>query len=112
MEKGKVIDMFSRKPMDVIRQDTKQNDEMTSKDGIYAGHIDKELAKIVRDSVASLDAKSDQIDAMVADWEEQATEHFGMLDSILRLLDVDGFHAGTHKLSISEDGHVWVIPID
>lgn len=108
-KKGSVIDLFSRKRIDTTNQDTKDNDTKAS-EGIYLGHVQREIAEIVRDSETLLEAKASQIDDMVDQWERMAMGHFTLIDHVLQILDVGGFDPQTHTLSISEDGHVWVVP--
>jgi predicted secreted protein len=109
MTKGKVVDMFSRKTMDITNQDTAKNEQQAS-EGTYVGHIHKETADLVRKSETELEARASQIDAMVAQWEQFAMAHFGLIDQVLQILDIDGFDPRIHAVSISEDGHVWVVP--
>lgn len=103
--------MFSRRAMDVTRQDTKANDDKALT-GTYAGSIDREIANMVRKSVDLLDAKAEQIDVMMADWEAFSSAHFGLIAQVLQILGINDFDPSAYEVSVSEDGQVWVVPLE
>lgn len=113
MRKGKIVDIFSGKPMDTIHQNTEENDRLVQENGKYVGHIHKNIAKVFRDRMRLLDAKSDQIDRLVEEWEQLVQHHTRELANLFVMLDVDPgtFNPEHHGVMISEDGHVWIVDL-
>lgn len=106
--KGKVIDLFSRKPMDVPTGN-EANDESVMEGGMYLGHIHEESASIIRQVGTLLEGRAKQIDHMVAIWEQEALDYYEMIGDVLGILNVEGFDPATHEMQVSEEGHVWIV---
>lgn len=108
--KGKIVDFFTGKVMDKVQQDTSNNDKLAM-DGVYVGNIHKSKAKYIRTQTEILRAKEEQINKMVEVWEKEMMDYMYNIDEVLHVLNVDGFDPRTHDMSVSEDGHVWIVPV-
>jgi hypothetical protein len=110
MKKGKVVDMFSKKPLDTETQDTKANDQQAEHGGRYAGNIDKEYARALRTHLNVLNGRMRQIDELIRQWEEDYNLH---VDEIYQMLQEDldiqseDFNPDLEDVYIDENGHVW-----
>lgn len=112
MSKGKVVDMFSKKPMDEEKQNTKLNDYLVENKGRYVGSITKEHAEHLRDSLKLLNGRREQITKLMLEWEEDYNDHmaeiFDMLAGDLRLKQED-FDPISEDVFIDEKGSVFVV---
>lgn len=104
---SKVIDFFTRKPMEPVY--TKDNDDSTMEGGVYYGHVHKSQASVVRNMATLLEAKAQQLDELSKQWEELAVTYYHMIDEVLVLLEMPGYDPRTHEFQISEDGHCWLV---
>jgi len=109
VEKGKIIDLFTRR---VLSQDTAKNDKKAEDKGVYLGHVHKDTAIKVRALKAVLDAQETQIEHLVNEWEEMTQDYYYAIDQILELLDAEAYDLFTQEMSISKDGHIWIVPLD
>lgn len=102
-----IIDFFSRKP--VRLQDTESNDKEAKDEGVYVGQIHEVNAEMIRNVGVVLDIKARQMQELVAEWEELATDYHNMIDKVVSTLGIQGYDPTKQKLQVSEDGHCWLV---
>lgn len=112
MDKGKVVDLFTRRRLDKSDQDTKANDQRAEQKGVYIGHIHKDIADRIIAMKAHVEGIEEQIENLMEKWEHLSIDYTKSVQHILHILDKPGLNMLTHELSISEDGHIWIVPLD
>lgn len=111
MAKGKVVDMFSKKPMDEDKQNTAGNDYLAN-NGRYVGSITVDKAEGLRNYLSILNGRREQllrlIDALEGDYQEHMDEVYDILRGDLKV-KYEEFDPMTEDVYIDEHGSVFLV---
>lgn len=108
-----VIDFFSKRSYkNLTTKDFQKNDELTEKHGIYLGCLKHQDTKEMRNLIAEMDFKREQIDKLTVEWENQQFQYQELLQHCLGYLNLPRSISINHEkdsVMVSEEGHSWVI---
>jgi hypothetical protein len=113
MKSSNVVDFFSRQSyLDITTKDSKANDDLTEKYGVYLGCLMKKDAKLFRNIMGELDFKRQQINQLTEDWERLYVDQQELLNYCLNFLKnpiTKNINLEKDTVMVSENGHTWVI---
>lgn len=113
MKNQNLIDFFSGRPYSkMTQQDTDKNDELVNKEGVYLGCLKKEDGKTMRNLIAEMSFKCEQINQLTAEWEYLSDELLDFQKFCLALLKYPNaanvcFEKDT--MMVDENSHVWIV---
>jgi hypothetical protein len=108
MSKNNVYDLFTRRRIDT-RSVT--DDLKCTENGKYVGKLPKGDAMAVRETMAKLQLKKEQIDALIQDFDVLYQGYAYTMGGALALLGtpLEEFDPDRHDLFVDTSGHCWIV---
>ena len=109
---AKVISITSRRRLG--QPDFTKNDALVAREGRYLGNLPSSEAKTVRRWHDMLTTKLDQINELVAEYENSHAQYLQEISYFFSYLKIPGtFNPALERLFIhGDDGHIWAVKRD
>lgn len=108
---GDVYDLFSRRNLSKVRQNTAENDREAAEHGRYVGVLPKYGAENIRGTIQRMESKRAQIEPLMESFKIEWQAYFYMIVTSLSLLgvNIDEFDPERQELYVDKDGHCWIV---
>jgi hypothetical protein len=111
---SKVIDFFSRKPLDVISKRIRADDNWVDEHGKYIGVLTKRDCKRLREILNEMALLYEQKEKILHLWNQANERYYSKLSYCLTYLEEHTpeekkVNLGKDEIYIDENGHVWVV---